>query len=92
MRQPFFQVDGTSEKKKYYYGSSILTLGMILGLLNIVWIGMFLICCGGWLTWHSIHFGRVLNLPKWLHYFLLFGNMVISGALLVLIVNKVLEG
>lgn len=92
MRQPFIQVHGTPEKKKYFFGSSILTIGMILGFLNVFWIGMFLVCCGGWLTWHSIHFGRAFNLPKWVHYFLLFGNIVISGALVFLIVNKVLEG
>ncbi len=92
MRQPFFQVDGTPDKKKYFYGSSLLAFGMILGLINVVWIGMFLICCGGWLTWHSIHFGSALNLPKWAHYFLLFANVVISGTLVVLIVSKVLLG
>ncbi len=68
----FVQVDETPEKKAYLYGSNLLTIGLILGLLNVVWVGMFLICGGGWLTWHSIHFQKALDLPKWIYYFFLF--------------------
>lgn len=85
----FVQVDETPEKKAYLFGSNLLTIGLILGLLNVVWVSKFLICGGGWLIWHSIHFRKALDLPKWIHYFFLFANIVISVTLVVLIVSKI---